>query len=113
MAHFTTLEADPLPGQPSVIITDFTSIAGKTQNNKNCNIPFLYNNADSYFCALNQSRFVCAVDQANNFDYCNLGLILISFLIRNILFFKKTLNISYFKVNSPELKQMETDKHLI
>ena len=72
-AVFTTLEVDPLPGQPSVIITDFTSIAGKTQNNKNCNIPFLYNNAASYFCALNQSRFVCAVDQANNFDYCNLG----------------------------------------
>ena len=67
------MEVDQLPGSNSVYITDFTSIAGKTQNDKNCNIPFLYNNAPSYFCALNQSRFVCEVDQANNFDYCNLG----------------------------------------
>jgi hypothetical protein len=74
-AGFTTLEIDLLPGTTSTYITDFTSIAGKTDSNKNCQIPFLYNNVSSYFCAVNQSRFVCAVDQNNNFDYCNLGKI--------------------------------------
>ena len=72
-ATFTTKDLDPLPGKSSVIITDFTSIAGKTLANKNCQIPFLFNNMSSYFCALDQSRFICAVDQNDNFDYCNLG----------------------------------------
>ena len=72
-AKLTTVSTEPLPIKPSTIITDFTSIAGKTVSNKNCQIPFSYKNASSYFCAFNQSRFLCAVDQNNNFDYCNLG----------------------------------------
>ena len=72
-AKVTTVSADPLSTKPSAIITDFTSIAGKTVSNKNCDIPFLYNNDQSYFCVLNQSRFICEVDQSSSFDYCNLG----------------------------------------
>jgi hypothetical protein len=32
---------------------------------------------------LNQSRFVCAVNQNNDFDYCNLGKIIHIYLILN------------------------------
>ena len=72
-AKLTTVSTEKLPVKPTTIITDFTSIAGKTLSNKNCDIPFLYNNASSYFCVLNQSRFICEVDKTNTFDYCNLG----------------------------------------
>jgi hypothetical protein len=82
-AKLTTVSTEPLPIRPSTIITDFTSIAGSTVTNKNCQIPFLYNNVESYFCALNQSRFVCAVNQNNDFDYCNLGKIIHIYLILN------------------------------
>ena len=74
-AAFTTLDVDLLPGTTSTYVTDFTSIAGSTVSNKNCQIPFLFNNMSSYFCALDKSRFICSVDQNNNFDYCNLGKI--------------------------------------
>jgi hypothetical protein len=46
--------------------------AGKTASEKYCIIPFLFNNSQSYFCALNRSQFICAVDSLN-FDSCNLG----------------------------------------
>ena len=72
-AKVTTLSVDPLPGNPSIIITDFTSIGGKTISDKYCDIPFLYNKVPQYFCVLNNSRFICEVNQTNTFDVCNLG----------------------------------------
>ena len=82
---------DFLPGTTKTI-TDFTSIgmnlkyknikfflflilkkAGKTQSYRSCDIPFLYNDDFSYFCVLNQSRFICEVDKSSLFDYCILG----------------------------------------
>jgi hypothetical protein len=72
-AKLTTLTVDPLPSMPSTVITDFTSIAGNTVSEKNCDIPFLYNNSPQYFCVLNSSRFICEVAKPNTFDICNLG----------------------------------------
>lgn len=73
-ARFTSLDADLLPGSNSIYVTDFTSIARKTETNKNCNIPFTYNNASSYFCVLKNSLFSCEVDKLNMmYDACTLG----------------------------------------
>jgi hypothetical protein len=99
----TGLDVDFLPGTTKTI-TDYTSIgktlkifkgaflffcskkAGKTQSYKNCNIPFLYQDDFSYFCVLNQSRFVCETDKSNEFDYCILGKKIIFVFIYNHFF---------------------------
>ena len=72
----TSLEIDPLASSPSTYITDFTSIAGKTQSNKICSIPFSYKNESSNFCIADNSQFICQVEPyltSDSYDVCKLG----------------------------------------
>ena len=44
-----------------------------TVSDKRCNVPFLYDNSLQYFCVLKDSRFVCGIDNKNNYDACTIG----------------------------------------
>jgi hypothetical protein len=57
-----------------LVFIKIISLEGKTENDKKCKIPFLFNGENTNFCVESESKIVCQVQEDNSFDECKLGL---------------------------------------